>query len=136
MCPPSSAVVTSSTPRRSSASCWRRSLSGRGSPTTLSRVIVGVPAEVKTAENRVALTPDGVRELVAHGHQVRVERGAGEGSSIPDSDFKAAGADLVDIERAWAAQLVVKVKEPQAEEARYLRADQILFTYLHLAAYP
>jgi alanine dehydrogenase len=99
-------------------------------------VIVGVPAEVKTAENRVALTPDGVRELVAHGHQVRVERGAGEGSSIPDSDFKAAGADLVDIERAWAAQLVVKVKEPQAEEARYLRADQILFTYLHLAAYP
>ena len=58
-------------------------------------VIVGVPTERKPGENRVALTPDGVRELVAHGHQVRVERGAGEGSSIPDSDFKAAGAQLV-----------------------------------------
>jgi alanine dehydrogenase len=99
-------------------------------------VIVGVPAEVKTAENRVALTPDGVRELVAQGHQVRVERGAGEGSSIPDSGFTAAGAQLVDTDGAWAAQLVIKVKEPQAEESRYLRDDLILFTYLHLAAYP
>jgi alanine dehydrogenase len=99
-------------------------------------VIVGVPAEVKTAENRVALTPDGVRELIAHGHQVLVERGAGVGSSIGDDDFQASGAHLVEAEGAWAAELVVKVKEPQPDEFKYLRDDLILFTYLHLAAYP
>jgi alanine dehydrogenase len=99
-------------------------------------VIVGVPAEVKTGENRVAMTPDGVRELVAHGHQVLVERGAGEGSSIADEDFTAAGAEVVDEAEAWGAGLVVKVKEPQRGEAHYLRGDQILFTYLHLAHYP
>ena len=99
-------------------------------------VIVGVPAEVKTAEDRVAITPDGVRELTAHGHQVLVERGAGEGSSITDSDFSAAGADLVSVDDAWGARLVVKVKEPQPEEYGHLRDDLILFTYLHLAAYP
>jgi alanine dehydrogenase len=99
-------------------------------------MIVGVPAETKTAEDRVAITPDGVRELAASGHQVRVERGAGEGSSIPDSDFRSAGAELVGAEESWSAELVVKVKEPQPSEQRWLRADQILFTYLHLAAYP
>jgi alanine dehydrogenase len=100
-------------------------------------VIVGVPAEVKTAENRVAMTPDGVRELAAHGHTVLVERGAGEGSSISDADFTRAGAQLVDgAAGAWAAELVVKVKEPQADEFGYLRPDLVLFTYLHLAAYP
>jgi alanine dehydrogenase len=99
-------------------------------------VIVGVPREVKTAENRVALTPDGVTELRAHDHTVLVERGAGEGSSIHDDDYVAAGAQLVDAAEAWGAQLVVKVKEPQASEFASLRADQILFTYLHLAAYP
>jgi alanine dehydrogenase len=99
-------------------------------------VIIGVPAEVKTAENRVALTPDGVRELIAHGHSVLVERGAGVGSSIGDADFEAAGAQLVDTQGAWGAELVIKVKEPQPDEARYLRDDLILFTYLHLAAYP
>jgi alanine dehydrogenase len=99
-------------------------------------VIVGVPAEVKTAENRVALTPDGVRELIAHGHQVLVERGAGVGSSIGNDDFEASGARLVDVEGAWGAELVVKVKEPQPDEFKYLRDDLILFTYLHLAAYP
>jgi alanine dehydrogenase len=98
-------------------------------------VLVGVPAEIKTAEDRVAITPDGVRELIAHGHRVTVERGAGGGSSIGDADFGAAGAQIGSVEEAWAADLVVKVKEPQPEEFGYLRARQILFTYLHLAAY-
>src|SRR3954454_7736576 len=82
------------------------------------------------------MTPDGVRELSHHGHRVLVERGAGEGSSIADSDFIAAGADLVEADQAWGADLVVKVKEPQADEFRFLRPDLVLFTYLHLAAYP
>ncbi len=99
-------------------------------------VIVGVPAEVKTAEDRVAITPDGVRELTSHGHRVLVQQGAGEGSSIADEHFSAAGADLVSVEEAWGADLVVKVKEPQSQEYGYLRDDLVLFTYLHLAAYP
>jgi alanine dehydrogenase len=100
-------------------------------------VLVGVPLEVKTAENRVALTPDGVRELTAHGHRVVIEHGAGNGSAIPDVDFRSAGAALVaDPAEVWAADLVVKVKEPQPAEFAYLRRDLILFTYLHLAAYP
>jgi alanine dehydrogenase len=98
-------------------------------------VLVGVPAEIKTAEDRVAITPDGVRELIAHGHRVTVERAAGEGSSIGDADFAGAGAEIGSVEEAWGADLVVKVKEPQPEEFKYLRAGQILFTYLHLAAY-
>ncbi|MEY2397211.1 MAG: alanine dehydrogenase [Actinomycetota bacterium] len=97
---------------------------------------IGVPREIKTAEYRVALTPDGVTELVAHDHEVLIERGAGEGSSIHDGDYARAGAHLVDTADAWGADLVVKVKEPQASEFSHLRADQILFTYLHLAAYP
>src|SRR5579859_7513357 len=84
-------------------------------------MIVGVPAEVKTAENRVAITPDGVRELTAHGHRVVVQRGAGEGSSISDADFAVAGATLVGVDEAWAAELVVKVKEPQVDEYRRLQ---------------
>ena len=100
-------------------------------------MLVGVPLEVKTAENRVALTPDGVRELAAHGHRVVIEQGAGNGSAIPDVDFRSAGATLVvDPAEVWAADLVVKVKEPQPAEFAYLRRDLILFTYLHLAAYP
>src|ERR1700726_1489446 len=99
-------------------------------------MIVGVPAEVKTAENRVALTPDGVRELTAHGHRVLVERGAGEGSSISDDTFAAVGGELVSVDEAWGAELVIKVKEPQPEEYGRLREDLVLFTYLHLAAYP
>ena len=99
-------------------------------------MIVGVPGEVKTGENRVAITPDGVRELVAHGHRVLVEEGAGEGSSIADADFVASGAETVDAAEAWGADLVVKVKEPQGDEVRHLRESQILFTYLHLAHYP
>ncbi|MDQ3757015.1 MAG: alanine dehydrogenase [Actinomycetota bacterium] len=99
-------------------------------------VIVGVPAEVKTGEYRVAITPDGVRELVAHGHRVVVQRGAGEGSSIHDADYAAAGASLVEQAEAWGADLVVKVKEPQPDEFGFLRPEAVLFTYLHLAAYP
>jgi alanine dehydrogenase len=99
-------------------------------------VLVGVPAEVKDSENRVAITPDGVRELVSHGHEVRVERGAGIGSSITDAEYAAAGAVSVDAEGAWSAELVVKVKEPQHAELGFLRTDLLLATYLHLAAYP
>jgi alanine dehydrogenase len=98
---------------------------------------VGVPKEIKTAEHRVAMTPDGVRELERHGIQVCIEAGAGEGASITDADYRAAGADIVaTAEDAWAQELVVKVKEPKEEEFEYLRDDLTLFTYLHLAAYP
>jgi alanine dehydrogenase len=97
---------------------------------------IGVPTEIKRDEQRVALTPDGVRELVSHGFAVRVQAGAGAGAGIDDQAFQAAGASLVDREDAWAAHLVVKVKEPQAEEFAFLRPDLVLFTYLHLAAYP
>ena len=99
-------------------------------------MIVGVPAETKTGEHRVAMTPDGVRELHAAGHRVLVEAGAGEGSSIADDEFLAAGAETVTIDDAWAADLVVKVKEPQEDELGRLRPESVLFTYLHLAAYP
>ncbi len=99
-------------------------------------MIIGIPAEVKTAENRVAMTPDGVRELTARGHEVRVETGAGLGSSFADDDFAAVGARMVGREDAWGAELVCKVKEPQESEFVYLREDLVLFTYLHLAAYP
>jgi alanine dehydrogenase len=99
-------------------------------------VIVGVPTETKEGEHRVALTPDGARELVAHGHRVLVEAGAGAGSSIPDEEYVAAGATVVDAEGAWSADMVVKVKEPQQDELQHLRPDLVLFTYLHLAAYP
>ena len=98
---------------------------------------VGVPREVKTAEHRVAMTPDGVRELERRGIDVFVETGAGEGASISDDDYVAAGADIVPTAAdAWSQQMVVKVKEPKAEEFGFLRADLTLFTYLHLAAYP
>ena len=97
---------------------------------------IGVPREIKPDERRVALTPDAVRELVSHGLQVRIEQGAGQGAGISDAAFEAAGATLVNCSDAWAAHLVVKVKEPQSEEFGYLRPDLVLFTYLHLAAYP
>ncbi len=99
-------------------------------------MIVGVPTEVKDGEHRVALTPDGVRELVGHGSRVVVQAGAGEGSSISDDAYRAAGADVVTADDAWGAELVVKVKEPQAGELGLLRPDLVLFTYLHLAAHP
>jgi alanine dehydrogenase len=97
---------------------------------------VGVPREVKNREYRVALTPAGVTELVRAGHTVLVEQGAGEGSSIPDGDYIAAGARIVPTaDDVWgAADLLLKVKEPVAEEYGRLRKEQTLFTYLHLAA--
>ncbi len=98
---------------------------------------VGVPKEIKTAEHRVALTPDGVREFERHGINVFVETGAGVGASIYDDDYRAAGADIVPTAAdAWSQQMVVKVKEPKEEEFGFLRQDLTLFTYLHLAAYP
>lgn len=98
---------------------------------------VGVPREIKTAEGRVSLTPDGVREFERMGTQVFIETGAGEGASISDNDYVTAGATIVPTAAdAWSQQMVVKVKEPKAEEFGFLRADLTLFTYLHLAAYP
>ena len=101
-------------------------------------MIIGIPSEVKDDEYRVALTPAGVRELTSAGHTVIIEKGAGEGSAMPDSDFVRTGAKIVaDADAVWtAAELVCKVKEPVPEEYPRLaaRRDQILFTYLHLAA--
>jgi alanine dehydrogenase len=100
-------------------------------------VRIGVPRETKDQEYRVAMTPDGVRVLVEDGHQLLVERGAGEGSGFPDAHYAEAGADLVDAEEAWSGpELVVHVKEPNATEMRLLQRGQVLFTYLHLAAAP
>jgi alanine dehydrogenase len=101
-------------------------------------MIVGVPSEVKEGEHRVAITPDGVHELVAHDVTVLVEAGAGTDSAISDAEYAAAGAQIVaDADDVWGrAGMILKVKEPQAEEFRHLRPDLVLFTYLHLAAYP
>ncbi len=101
-------------------------------------MIVGIPKEVKDDEYRVAITPAGVRELTAAGHTVMVEKDAGVGSSIPDGEYVATGATIIeDPDDIWAAaDLVLGVKEPIAEEYSRLgaRSDQVLFTYLHLAA--
>jgi alanine dehydrogenase len=97
---------------------------------------VGIPAEVKNHEYRVAITPVGVHELVGRGHRVVVERGAGRGSQIADEEYAAAGARILDsADEVWGeAELVLKVKEPVAEEYHRLRPGLVLFTYLHLAA--
>ena len=93
---------------------------------------VGVPREIKDNENRVAMTPDGARTLVEAGHEVSVELGAGSGSGFSDADYLAAGATLGDVAAAWGTDLVIKVKEPEPAEYRYL-GGQIVFTYFHLA---
>lgn len=100
--------------------------------------VVGVPREIKSDEHRVALTPDGVRELVQSGVEVLVEAGAGLDSAFPDEEYAVAGAELVDdpAELWGRAELVCKVKEPQVEEEPHLRPGLVLFTFLHLAAYP
>lgn len=97
---------------------------------------VGVPKEVKNNEYRVAITPAGVHELAAHGHVVCVEAGAGVGSAIPDDEYAAAGAAIIDTaDEIWAANdLILKVKEPIEQEHHRMREGQVLFTYLHLAA--
>lgn len=97
---------------------------------------VAVPSEIKNHEYRVAITPVGVAELVAHGHEVFVQAGAGLGSSISDAEYVAQGATILPTaEETWAAgEMVLKVKEPVAAEFGHLREDLLLFTYLHLAA--
>lgn len=99
---------------------------------------VGVPTEIKTDEYRVALTPAGVRELKDSGHTVYVQQGAGEGSAITDADYVAQGAEILPDAAAVfaAAEMIVKVKEPQPEEVARLRPHHTLFTYLHLAPDP
>lgn len=97
---------------------------------------VGIPTEIKNNEFRVAITPAGVAELTHRGHEVLVQAGAGEGSAITDTDFKAAGAQLIETaEQVWAdADLLLKVKEPMPAEYDLMHSGQVLFTYLHLAA--
>ncbi len=101
-------------------------------------MLIGVPKEIKVHEYRVGLTPAAVREAAAHGHRVLLQAGAGLGIGSADADYRAAGAEVVDgAEEVFArAEMIVKVKEPQPAECRSLRADQLLFTYLHLAPDP
>jgi len=99
---------------------------------------IGVPKEIKNHEYRVGLTPASVRELVHHGHAVQVQAGAGAGIGAADDDYRAAGADIAAAaaEVFAQAEMIVKVKEPQAAERAWLRPGQVLFTYLHLAPDP
>ena len=99
-------------------------------------MLVGVPKEIKVHEYRVALTPEGAAELIRAGHKVVIEKDAGAGSSLSDSDYLAVGATIeADVEKIWqSADMILKVKEPISPEYQRLRKDQILFTYLHLAA--
>lgn len=101
-------------------------------------MIIGVPKEIKNREYRVAIVPGGVKVLTLSGHKVLVEKGAGLGAGIPDEKFAAAGATILpSAKEVWRdAQLIIKVKEPQPEEFQFLREDQIIYTYLHLAAVP
>ena len=101
-------------------------------------MLIGVPTEIKNNERRVGLTAAGVAELTGRGHEVLVQSGAGVGSGVPDEAYRAAGAELVPgADELWErAETVVKVKEPVGPELARLRGDQLLFTYLHLAAEP
>jgi len=101
-------------------------------------MLVGVPKEIKNNEYRVGMTPTSVRELVKHGHQVVVQTNAGVGISASDEDYRAVGANVLDTaEEIFAtADMIIKVKEPQAAERAMLREGQILYTYLHLAPDP
>ncbi len=97
-------------------------------------MIIGVPKELKSNENRVAATPSDVSDLVRHGHEVLVEKDAGLGSGFTNEEYKAAGAQILDDPAdVWKAKMVIKVKEPIAEEYKYFYEGQILFTFLHLA---
>ncbi len=100
-------------------------------------MLIGLPRELKAGEQRVGLTPHAVRELVLHDHQVLVESGAGAGIRVSDAEYEAAGALIRSCSEVWdKAELVVKVKEPQASERKMLGSGQILFAYLHLAPDP
>jgi len=109
-----------------------------GCSRTNESMVVGVPKELKTEENRVALTPAGAAAFIAHGHQVLVERNAGRGSHIPNRAYTATGATVLDrAGEVWSrSDLIMKVKEPVPGEFGHLRPDLTLFTYLHLAALP
>lgn len=97
---------------------------------------IGVPKEIKLAENRVAMTPNGVKEYVARGHEVFVEEGAGLGSGFKCEEYKKAGAKMVKQADVWACDMVIKVKEPLKDEYKFFREGLILYAYLHLAAEP
>lgn len=97
-------------------------------------MIIGIPKEIKTLENRVSMTPGAAEALVRQGNTVLVETGAGLGSGLADEEYEAAGAKMVTAEEAWAAEMVIKVKEPLESEYKFFRKDLLLFTYLHLAA--
>lgn len=100
-------------------------------------MLIGIPKEIKNNENRVALTPAGVHSLVSRGHRVLIETNADLGSGFTDADYQKQGAEIVATAgEAWAAELVVKVKESLSSEYGYLRDDLLLFTYLHMAAAP
>ncbi|MEC1548976.1 alanine dehydrogenase [Bacillus rugosus] len=100
-------------------------------------MIIGVPKEIKNNENRVALTPGGVSQLISNGHRVLVETGAGLGSGFENEAYESAGAEIIaDPKQVWDAEMVMKVKEPLPEEYIYFREGLVLFTYLHLAAEP
>lgn len=94
---------------------------------------VGIPKEIKNQENRVGLTPQAVAELVQAGHMVCVEQGAGLGAGFPDQQYQVAGAHMADTLTVWDCDLIIKVKEPQAQEIARLQSHQTLFCYLHLA---
>ncbi|MBN1156333.1 alanine dehydrogenase [Candidatus Woesearchaeota archaeon] len=97
---------------------------------------IGVIKELLEDESRVALAPEGARELAEHGHTVLVEKDAGLGSTFTDDEYRKAGARIVSREQAWAAELVLKVKNPLKEEFKFFRKNQVLFTFLHLVACP
>lgn len=101
-------------------------------------MIIGIPKEIKSDENRVAITPGGVETFTAHGHQVNVETDAGRGSGFSDEDYQAAGATILPnaADVFAGADMILKVKEPQTKEYDYFREDLIIFTYLHLGAAP
>lgn len=100
-------------------------------------MIIGVPKEIKNNENRVALTPGGVSQLISNGHRVLVETGAGLGSGFENEAYESAGAEIIaDPKQVWDAEMVMKVKEPLPEEYVYFRKGLVLFTYLHLATEP
>jgi hypothetical protein len=107
-------------------------------PAWESTMRVGVPTEIKVHEYRVGLTPNGARELTAHGHEVVVQKGAGVGAGFTDEQYVDAGATILPDAAAVfeAAEMIVKVKEPQPSETAMLTADHVLFTYLHLAPDP
>lgn len=98
-------------------------------------VKIGIPKEILNNENRIALTPVGVHTLTSHGHEVFVQASAGKGAGFTDSEYEKAGAQIVETaEEAWNHEMIMKVKEPLAEEYDFIKKDQIIFTYFHLAS--